>query len=128
MSPVPVVSIVDDDASVRAGLESLVRSLGYEACVFASAEALLSSPRLGDTGCLIVDVQMPGMTGLDLQTELQARRCAIPIIFITAFPEERIRRHAEAAGAVGFFGKPVEGGILVDCLDAALRQGSCRRS
>jgi FixJ family two-component response regulator len=122
MSEVPVVCIVDDDESVRAGVESLVRSLGYEACAFPSAEAFLSSPRLGDTACLIVDVQMPGMTGLDLQDELHARHCGIPVIFITAFPEERTRRRATESGAAGFFSKPVDGCILVDCLDTALRR------
>src|SRR5262249_55055267 len=111
---------VDDDESVRSAMSSLLRSLGYEACVFASAEAFLSSPRLQDTSCLIVDVQMPGMSGLDLQAELRARGASIPIIFLTAFPEERVRRRAEAAGAVGFFGKPVDGGIIIRCLDAAL--------
>ena len=121
MSQVPLVSIVDDDESVRAAMSSLVRSLGYEACVFASAEAFLSSPRLHHTACLIVDVQMPGMTGLELQAELHARRYGIPTIFITAFSEERIRRRAEAAGAVGFFSKPVEAHIIIGCLDAALR-------
>ena len=117
-----VVSIVDDDESVRAAMSSLVRSLGYEALVFASAEAFLASPRISDTSCLIVDIQMPGMSGLDLQSELQARRSAIPVIFITAFPEERIRRRAEAAGAVGFFGKPVDGHTIIKCLDLALRR------
>jgi FixJ family two-component response regulator len=114
------VSIVDDDESVRTAMSSLLRSLGYEACVFTSAEAFLSSPRLQDTSCLIVDVQMPGMSGLDLQAELRGRDAGIPIIFVTAFPEERVRRRAEAAGAVGFFGKPVDGGIIIRCLDAAL--------
>ena len=121
MAQVAVVSIVDDDESVRAAMSSLVRSLGYEALVFASAEAFLASPRLGDTSCLIVDIQMPGMSGLDLQAELQTRRSTIPVIFITAFPEERIRRRAEAAGAVGVFSKPVEDHIIVGCLVAALR-------
>jgi FixJ family two-component response regulator len=116
-----VVSIVDDDESVRAAMSSLVRSLGHEAVVFASAEAFLASPRLSDTSCLIVDVQMPGMSGLDLQAELQTRCSGIAVIFITAFPEERIRRRAEAAGAIGFFGKPVDSCTFIGCLDAALR-------
>jgi FixJ family two-component response regulator len=102
-------------------MSSLVRSLGYQACVFASAEAFLSSPRLQDTSCLIADIQMPGMSGLDLQSELHARQQFIPIIFITAFPEERIRKRAEAAGAVGFFSKPVDGNVIVGCLDTALK-------
>jgi FixJ family two-component response regulator len=123
LSQVPVVAIVDDDGSVRAAMSSLVRSLGYEACVFASAQAFLSSPRLGDTACLILDVQMPDMNGLELQAELQTRRPDIPVIFITAFPEDRIRCRAEAAGAVGFFSKPVEGRLIVGCLEAALQQG-----
>ena len=121
LSRVPVVSIVDDDEAVRAAMSSLVRSLGYEACIFESAEAFLASPRLRDTSCLILDVQMPGMTGLQLQAELGSRGHRIPIIFITAFSEERIRHRAEAAGAAGFFRKPVDGGTIANCLDAVLR-------
>jgi len=102
-------------------MSSLVRSLGYEACVFVSAEAFLASPRLHDTSCLIADIQMPGMSGLDLQIELHARRRCIPIIFITAFPEERLRKRAEAAGALGFFSKPVDGHVIIGCLDTALK-------
>jgi FixJ family two-component response regulator len=122
LSEVPVVSIVDDDESVRAAMGSLVRSLGYEACVFASGEAFLASPRLHDTSCLVLDVQMPGMTGLELQDNLSVRGHSIPIIFITAFPEERIRRRAEAAGAIGFFTKPVDGGTIINCIDLALQR------
>ena len=121
MSRLPLVSIVDDDDSVRTAMSSLVRSLGYEACVFASAEAFLASPRLQDTACLIADIQMPGMSGLDLQSALHARRHRIPIIFITAFPEERVRKRAEAAGAVGFFSKPVDGHVIIGCLESALK-------
>jgi FixJ family two-component response regulator len=116
----PVVSIVDDDDSIRAAMSSLVRSLGYEACLFASAEAFLASASLHETACLILDVQMPGMGGLELQAELNARGQIIPIIFITAFPEERLRQRAEAAGALGFFSKPVDGSNIVECLEAAL--------
>ena len=101
-------------------MSSLVRSLGYDACVFASAEAFLASSQLTATDCLIVDVQMPKMSGLDLQAELVARHSTIPVIFITAFPEEHIRRRAEAAGAIGFFGKPVDGQTIIRCLDGAL--------
>jgi FixJ family two-component response regulator len=86
-------------------MSSLVRSLGYKVSVFSSAEAFLDSPRLHDSKCLILDVQMPGMSGLDLQDELRARKYLVPIIFITAFPEERVRRRAEAGGAMGFFRK-----------------------
>jgi FixJ family two-component response regulator len=117
-----VISIVDDDESLRAAMSSLVRSLGHEARVFDSAESFLASPRLDDTSCLIVDVQMPGMSGLDLQAELRTRRVRFPIIFITAFPEDRIRRHAEVAGAVGFLSKPVDGHTIVERLNAAISE------
>jgi FixJ family two-component response regulator len=123
VSRVPLVSIVDDDDSIRAAMSSLVRSLGYDACAFASAEAFLASPHLHDTSCLIVDVQMPGMSGLELQSQLSTLADCIPVIFITAFPEERIRKRAEAGGAVGFFGKPVDSGAIIGCLDGALKHG-----
>jgi len=90
-------------------MSSLIRSLGYTACVFCSAEAFLISPRLHDASCLIADVQMAGMSGLELQDELAVRRPDMPVILITAFPEERFRKRAEAAGAVAFFSKPVDG-------------------
>src|SRR5258708_20512431 len=106
LSRAPVVSIVDDDDSVRTAMSSLVRSLGYEACLFASAEAFLASPHLDDTSCLIADIQMPGMNGLDLQSELHARQRYIPIIFITTFAEERIRKPTEAPGPLRFLTHP----------------------
>jgi FixJ family two-component response regulator len=121
LSQVPVIAIVDDDQSVRAAMGSIVRSLGYKVELFAAAEAFLASPRLRDTHCLIVDVQMPGMSGLDLQDELRTRQAAIPVIFITAFPEEHIQRRAEAGGAKGFFGKPVDGHAIIRCLEATLQ-------
>src|SRR5262252_810968 len=103
MLEVPVVSIVDDDESVRTAMGSLIRSLGYRACIFDCAEAFLASPRLRETACLITDMLMPGMTGLQLQAELHEQGCRFPIIFITAHPEDRFRKPAEAAGAAGFF-------------------------
>ena len=121
LSELSLISIVDDDDSVRTAMSSLVRSLGFAACAFASAEEFLASPQLNDTSCLVVDVQMPGMSGLDLQSELAARDRSIPIIFITAFPEERIRKRAEAAGAAGFFSKPVDSVALIRCLESALK-------
>ena len=121
LSNAPLVSIVDDDESVRAAMSSLVRSLGYESCAFCSAEEFLTSPRLHDASCLITDVQMQGMSGLELQGELAVRRPDMPVILITAFAEERIRKRAEAAGAVAFFSKPVDSHALIECLDATLR-------
>jgi FixJ family two-component response regulator len=122
VSKAATISIVDDDESVRAAMSSLVRSLSYDACEFASAEAFLASPRRDDTACLIVDVQMPGMSGLDLQDALNAEQRPIPIIFITALPADRVRERAEAGGAVGFFAKPVDSQKIIFCLDAVLKQ------
>jgi FixJ family two-component response regulator len=115
-----IISIVDDDESVRAAMSSLIRSLGYEAREFDSAEAFLASPRRQDTACLIADIHMPAMSGLDLQDMLLAQEQAVPIIFITAFPADSLRRRAEAAGAAGFFSKPVDSQMIIRCLDAAL--------
>ena len=123
MSSAAVISIVDDDDSVRVAMSSLIRSLGYLAYEFASAEAFLASPRLQETSCLIVDVQMPGMSGLDLQDALLVRQPRLPVIVITAFPADRVRKRAEAAGAAGFFSKPVDSQSMIDCLDAALMRG-----
>ena len=89
-----IVSIVDDDASVRDGMEALVNSIGFIAFVFESAEDFLRSPRIDDTSCLITDVQMPGMSGLEFRSRLVAQGRRIPIIFITAFPEQSGRERA----------------------------------
>jgi FixJ family two-component response regulator len=115
-----VIAIVDDDPSVRIATESLMRSLGYAACSFASAQEFLRSDRLRETDCLITDVQMPGMGGMELQQTLASAGHAMPVIFITAFPEERVRRQAAAAGAFGFLSKPFEGQAMIDCVEAAL--------
>jgi len=116
------ISIVDDDESVRTAMGRLVRSLGYNSSEFASAEAFLASPWLAETACLIADVQMPGMSGLDLQDALREQGNLLPIIFITAFPTDTIRKRAQAAGAVGFFGKPVDVQNLILSLDAVLNK------
>ena len=97
-----MISIVDDDASVRAASNRLVRSLGYVAYPFASAREFLESSQVNDTSCLIADVQMPAMSGLELQSLLRAQGRALPIIFITAFPEESVRKRALDAGAICF--------------------------
>ncbi|TDT88459.1 response regulator receiver domain-containing protein [Azorhizobium sp. AG788] len=121
MSHVPMISIIDDDESVRLATESLVRSLGLGASAFASAEAFLSSPERQSTACVITDVQMPGMSGIDLQARLRSDGDGLPLIFITAFPEERIRSQAHAGGAIGFLAKPFEGDEMIRCIDDALR-------
>jgi FixJ family two-component response regulator len=94
----PLISIVDDDEFVREATSNLVESLGYSACMFASAEEFLQSPRLDDTRCLITDVQMPGLSGVDLQDRLIGQGHHIPMIFITAFPDENVRARALEGG------------------------------
>jgi len=118
----PLISIIEDDESVRVATQSFVRSLGFAACAFASAEEFLQSPRLHDTSCVIADVQMSGMSGVELQSLLVAQGHRTPVIFITAFHEEHIRARAMNAGAIGFLSKPVNGQILIECLDEALNR------
>jgi len=120
LTRVPLISIIDDDESVRIALASLVRSLGLTASGFASAEDFLKSPDLQGTACVITDVQMPGMTGIELQNLLIQQGRRLPIIFITAFPEERIQQRLLAAGAAGFLIKPFDGQTMIECLNAAL--------
>jgi FixJ family two-component response regulator len=117
---VPVISIVDDDESVRMAVRSLVRSLGLVAHAFGSAEEFLQSSHLEETACLISDVQMPGMSGVELQAKLADDGRCIPIIFITAFPTENVRARVLRAGAACFLYKPFEGRALVECLDDIL--------
>ena len=128
MTAVPVISIIDDDASVRAATNNLVRSLGYTVHTFASAEAFLHSAQLNDTSCAIVDVQMPTMSGIELQSHLRAKGCGVPFIFITAFPEESIRARALKDGAIGFLTKPFDAGTLISCLNTALERHGGRTS
>jgi FixJ family two-component response regulator len=120
MRSTSLISIVDDDESIREATKGLVRSLGYQAATFASAEEFLQSDNLGNTDCLIADVQMPGLSGIDLQHSLIARGVQMPTIFITAFPEEGTRTQAMTAGAVGYLGKPFSEESLLKCLDSAL--------
>ena len=116
----PVISIVDDDPSVRAATDNLLRSLGYIVYTFVSAEEFLRSAHFNDTSCVIADVQMPAMSGVDLQARLLTQGHRVPFIFITAFPEETIRARALKAGAIGFLTKPFDKLALIKCLDAAL--------
>ena len=117
----PVISIIDDDPSVRQATDGLVRSLGYRSATFASAEDFLQSDRINDTSCLITDVQMRGgLSGVELQSVLNARGSRVPIIFITALPEYRIRRSVLEAGAIGFLSKPFNEANLIEHLQAAL--------
>jgi FixJ family two-component response regulator len=116
----PVIAIVDDNDPFRHATASFIRSLGYAVLQFASAEAFLKSNRLDDTDCLISDVQMPDMNGIELQGKLIAQGHHFPIIFVTAFPEIKARAQALASGAIGFLAKPFSDKILITCLNKAL--------
>ena len=116
----PIIAVVDDDEAVRAAIENLVRSLGLGVAAFASAEAFLASTVRGSVACLITDVQMPGMSGIDLQRHLAARGDGVPVILITAFPRDDARAQAEAEGAYGYLAKPFDGPRLIECIERAL--------
>jgi FixJ family two-component response regulator len=128
LSKIPLITIIDDDASVRATTDSLVRSLGFVVYTFASAEEFLRSDRLDDVSCVIADVQMPGMSGVELQAHLLTQGYRMPFIFFTAFPDEQIRAQALRAGAICYLTKPFDGDSLVQGLDVALKKrdgGAC---
>ena len=114
---------MEDDAAVRAATENLVKSLGFNVYTFASAQEFLQSHREAETACLISDVQMPNMSGVELQADLANRGIRIPTIFMTAFPDESVRRRAMAAGAVGFLHKPFNGKALIQFIQDAISQG-----
>ncbi|MGC2538303.1 MAG: response regulator [Candidatus Sulfotelmatobacter sp.] len=117
----PLISVVDDDPSVRESLESLIRSVGFAVKVFASAEEFLNSPRVLETNCLILDVRLPGMDGIELHRHLLAKKWKVPVIFITAHAsEEHLRAQALRSGAVGYLIKPFSEESLLDAIDAAL--------
>ena len=116
-----LISVVDDDESVRRTTTLLVESFGFRAATFESAEAFLRSGHLHDTSCLIVDVQMPGMNGLQLQSHLAAAGCGIPIIFITAYESNDSRKRAMQAGAAAFLGKPFNDEQLLETIRTALQ-------
>ena len=115
-----MISIVDDDESVREAMKGLIRSLGYTAVTFSSAQEFLGSELMDDTACLIVDVQMPGMSGIELQSRLISQGVHLPIIFITSFPDPKARADALAAGALGYLSKPFCDEKLITHLDQAL--------
>jgi FixJ family two-component response regulator len=116
-----MISIVDDDESVREATKGLVRSLGYDGATFATAEEFLQSNRVCETSCVITDVQMPGLSGVDLQSRLIAQGNRTPVIFITAFPDQQTRERAMRVGAIGFLSKPFKEECLIRHLDAALK-------
>jgi DNA-binding NarL/FixJ family response regulator len=116
-----MISIIDDDDLVRDATKGLVRSLGYEAATFASAEAFLDSSALRETVCIITDVQMKGLSGIELQERLAANVRRVPIVFMTAFPDARLCARVMELGAIGFLSKPFKHETLIACLEKAWR-------
>ena len=121
MSGVPLISIVDDDDSLRNSLDNLIRSVGFRTQCFPSAEAFLSSNQARETACLILDVRMPGMNGLDLQRQIVSANWRIPIIFITSHVDDGARARALENGAVDLLYKPFREQELLNAIDAALK-------
>jgi len=115
-----LVTIVDDDASVRVTLQELLRSAGFASRAFESADDFLASDHQQEMACLITDIRMPGMSGLELQAKLNTERCKIPTIFITAHGDEEMRLQALRAGAVEFLPKPFDDEVLIESVRAAL--------
>lgn len=117
-----MISIVDDDASIRAATKRLMLLLGYDSETFASAEEFLGSGRLNATSCVISDVQMPGMSGIEMRNRLIADGYRTPVIFVTAFPDDSIRARVLHGGAAGYLSKPLDEKQLIVCLDEALER------
>jgi FixJ family two-component response regulator len=121
MPAVPLISIVDDDDSIRNSLDNLIRSVGFHALGFSSAEAFLSSNQAHDTACLILDMRLPGMNGLELQRQIVAANWRIPIIFITSHADGDAEARALEAGAVDYLYKPFREEQLLNAIDAAMK-------
>ena len=122
VSETPLIVCVEDDGGVRDAITGFIVALGFAAEAFSSAEEFLQSGRLDDTSCLIIDVKLTGMSGLELQTRLVTMGCATPIIIITAFPDERVHAQAISSGAICFLTKPIAKDDLLDCIDKALKR------
>jgi FixJ family two-component response regulator len=122
LSTLSVISVIDDDASVRAATNNLLSSHGYMVRTFASAEDFLQSVYPDDFSCVVADVQMPGMSGLDLLKHVRTRGNDVPFIFITAFPDESVRARALKVGAICFLAKPFTGSVLIGCIETALNR------
>ena len=122
MPSVPLMAIVDDDDALRTSLDNLIRSVGFRAQGFSSAEAFLRSNHVHATACLILDIRMAGMNGLELQRQIVAANWQIPIIFITSHVDDEARARALEAGAVAFLYKPCREDDLLQAIDAALKR------
>jgi FixJ family two-component response regulator len=117
---VTIIGVVDDDESVRDALSSLVRSAGYRCELFPSAEAFLESNGMGQTDCMLLDVQMPGLSGIELQARLRRMNCPVPVIFVTAHADESLRARALREGATAFLEKPFNDDVLLGAIGSAL--------
>jgi FixJ family two-component response regulator len=117
-----LVAIVDDEESVQRALQDLIESDGLSALCFASAEQFLDSEARNKAACLIADIRMPGLSGLELQAKLKAERCRIPVVFITAHGDAELRIHAMREGAVQFLSKPFDDTVLLEIVHAALKR------
>lgn len=122
--PTPLIAVVDDDDALLASIDSLLRSVGYEAQLFACAEDFLASEDVDKTDCLMTDIHMPGISGLELQNELANRGYKFPVIFMTAHAEVSVRNQAIDRGAIGFFVKPFNGQAILDCVEDALTRSN----
>jgi FixJ family two-component response regulator len=122
MSGPPLISVVDDDDSVRESLQGFIRSVGFAVEAFASGEALLKSDRISDMRCLILDMRMPTMNGLEVQRRLAASGCEVPVIFITAHEDDQTRSLAIRRGAVNYLLKPLSEESLLNAIQTALEQ------
>jgi FixJ family two-component response regulator len=114
------IAVVDDDESVRNAVHGILKSVGLQARSFSSAEEFLLSGQHWETACLITDIRMPGMSGLDLQAKLEEEACRIPIIFITAYGDAKLRTQAMKGGAIGYLKKPFDDEVLIESVRAAL--------
>ena len=120
----PLIAIVDDDVSMREAIEGLMRSLGFEAETFSSADAFLKFPDIDRAACLVTDIHMPGMSGLDLHRRLVASSKSIPTVLITAYPDENARSRGLGPGVIGYLTKPFGEQDLLDCIRSALALSS----
>lgn len=123
MTKASTIAIIDDDETIRTGLHFLVTSLGYNTCAFGSAADFLQSVQLHNVSCVISDVRMPVMSGIQLQAHLRSAGCKVPFIFITAVPEQSVRQQAFEDGAIGFLNKPLDEQALIACLEKAVGAG-----
>jgi FixJ family two-component response regulator len=121
MSEAPLIGIVDDDELARDGMRELVESLGYAAATFTSAEHFLQSAMIAQVACLITDLQMPGKSGLELQEALRSQGYQMPVILVTAYPNDKDRTRALNNGAVEFLSKPFDDRWLMECLADAIK-------